>query len=192
MEKEIWKSIEFLGFYYQVSNMGNVRSLNREFINVSGHHRKLKGKVIKQTPDKNGYMQVGFHSMGRVKTKKVHRLVAGLFIPNPDNKPQVNHINGIKSDNRVENLEWVTDIENKKHANETGLSRYLTGKDHRLYGTNGNTPKKAINIKTGKIYDTIKDAAKDYGIGYHALSKRLTGKYKNDTPIRYFNKNIQI
>lgn len=187
MENEIWKSINFFGFYYQISDMGNVRSLSRESINSLGHHRKLKGRVLRQNPDKNGYMQVGFHSMGKVKTCKVHRLVAENFIDNPQNKPQVNHINGIKHDNRVENLEWVTDVENKKHANETGLSRYLTGKDHPIYGTNGHTPKKVINKKTGKIYNTIKEAAKDIGMGYCSLSKRLTGKYKNDTPIRYYN-----
>jgi antitoxin component HigA of HigAB toxin-antitoxin module len=97
-------------------------------------HRELKpakdgrvfgksGKELKQRPDKDGYMVVGNY-------QKVHRLVAQAFIPNPENKPTVNHINGDKSDNRVENLEWMTRSEQTQHAISTGLITYTYGEDH--------------------------------------------------------------
>lgn len=109
---EIWKPIE--GFpKYKVSNLGRVKSLG--FINNLGHFRK--GIILKPWDDGKGYLKVQLHK----KSFRVHRLVAQEFIPNPENKPQVNHKNGIKSDNRVENLEWVTNAENTQHAYDNGL-----------------------------------------------------------------------
>ena len=81
-----------------------------------------KGRKMKPAFDKNGYRRLGLAKEdGKVNHKRVARLVAETYIPNPDNKPQVNHINGIKDDDRVENLEWCTNRENISHARETGL-----------------------------------------------------------------------
>ncbi len=110
MEGEIWLPITETNNIVFVSNMGRVRNI--DFI-VKGH--TYKSKIRKQCVGKIGYCTMMLHN-GVNKLVKIHRLVAQAFIPNPDNKPHINHINGIKTDNRVENLEWVTNYENYLHA----------------------------------------------------------------------------
>ena len=102
---EIWKDIE--GYpNYMVSNMGRVKSLERNVIRGRGGLYKVEEKILKSTKDKNNYLYVCLCKEGKVKVFKVHRLVAQAFLDNPNNLPQVNHRNEIKIDNRVENLEW--------------------------------------------------------------------------------------
>lgn len=97
MQNEIWKDIPYYEGKYQVSNMGNVRNLD--------FHRTGRVQILK--PGKNkGYLRVQLWKDGKCRTAEVHRLVAQVFLENPNNLPQVNHINEIKTDNRLENLEW--------------------------------------------------------------------------------------
>lgn len=129
MEAEIWKDVVGFEGYYQVSNFGSVRGVDRYTRNRRCEKYLRKGRDIVAYPNKMGYMVFTSSMNHTQKMLSVHRLVATAFIPNPENKPCVNHINGIKSDNRVVNLEWCTYTENALHAYETGLRHSsMTGK----------------------------------------------------------------
>jgi hypothetical protein len=116
--QELWSPISELP-YYQISNFGRVRSLDRYHQRDDNSIRFCKGRVRKLNPDNHGYLIIYIQG----KTYKIHRLVAAAFIPNQRNCKQVNHIDGNKSNNQVSNLEWCTASENLKHAHKNGLKR---------------------------------------------------------------------
>ena len=120
---EVWKDIKDYEGLYKISNLGNIESLDKNKIIKSSNQFKqfiakriYKGKRISQVLNKNGYYQVALYKNGKSCNKLVHRLVAHEFLDNVENKPTVNHINGIKTDNRVENLEWATYKEQTIHC----------------------------------------------------------------------------
>jgi hypothetical protein len=128
--EEIWKDIEGFESLYQVSNMGQVKSYDMEVKYPTGTVRIQKGRILK--PGSNmGYPRVNLCKDKKVSVKLVHRLVAEAFLPNADNKKEVNHIDGVKSNACVDNLEWVTSSENSKHAFRTGLSSFKVQGDSR-------------------------------------------------------------
>lgn len=112
---EIWREVSEFKGYYEVSNRGNVRSCER-IVQFRKQNRVLKGKQIYQNPKGGKYLTVNLSVENKQYRRYVHRLVAEAFIPNPENKKEVNHINEIHTDNRVENLEWVTRRENIYHS----------------------------------------------------------------------------
>lgn len=123
LKTEIWRDVPFAVGYYQISNMGNLRSIDRVITRVDGHLKTLKGVNIKYRSDTYGYFVYSFTINGIVIYKRVHRIVASVFIPNPENMPFINHKNGIKSDNRADNLEWATNQMNIRHAFHNRLNK---------------------------------------------------------------------
>ena len=119
---EIWKDIKGYEGLYQVSNFGNVKSLERYKKNHS-KLQKVNEKILKATINKtNGYVYVMLMKNASEKNTRVHKLVAEAFLPNEDNKPQINHIDGNKANNKVDNLEWCTCSENVTHAYKNRLA----------------------------------------------------------------------
>jgi hypothetical protein len=120
---EIWVDIFGYEGLYQVSNLGRVKSCTKEIPHYLGGKRILKEKYRKIVTDKDGYSIVDLYKNGIGKMMKVHRLVGSAFLDKKDEKSQINHINGIKNDNKVENLEWCDASENQLHAFKIGLKK---------------------------------------------------------------------
>ena len=138
-KSEEWRAIE--GFpYYEVSNYGRVRSLDKK-VRYRHGSRVRKGKILKTHSNRkrHGYVYVGISEGGRQYNAQVHRLVAQAFIPNPESKPQVNHIDRNVSNNSADNLEWVTSKENVQWSIKCGRNPITKG-----------TPIVAIDIATGE------------------------------------------
>lgn len=146
---EIWKDIPGYEGLYQISNYGNVRSMN--------YNKKVGNiKELKPNTTRDGYLEVHISKDSKRRYFLIHRLVAQAFIDNPDNKPQVNHIDGDKSNNNVSNLEWVTNGENQRHAYDNGLKS--------ARGAYEANRKPVRCVTTGKEFNSIKEAALYYNI----------------------------
>ena len=120
---EIFKDIKGWEDYYQVSNFGRVKSKVRAVMHWRGGIRILNEKFLEPAKDGNGYPFVGLFLNKKRRFFKLHQLIARAFIPNPENKPHINHKNGIKDDYRIENLEWCTVAENHQHAFATKIRK---------------------------------------------------------------------
>jgi hypothetical protein len=129
MQEEIWKDVVGYEGLYLISSKGNVKSKDREIFNGQGHFIR-KGKKLKIMNDRYGYDYVNLYRECKMKSRKVHRLVAESFIENPLKKPQVNHLDGCKQNNSVLNLCWATSKENISHAFKNGLIKPISGEKH--------------------------------------------------------------
>ena len=147
---------------YQISEDGKV-------------YNKIKQIFMKPSLSKYGYYRVGLTNVNGKKIISIHRLVAKTYLPNTFNKPQVNHINGIKSDNRLVNLEWATREENMQHAYSNGLMKGFYEASNKI----------VINLNNGVFYDCVADASKSINMNYSTLRSMLQGHRKNKTPLKY-------
>ena len=123
MSEITWIKVDGYEDKYEVNNIGEARSIPRKYKNSLGRNREIKEyKILSPITDKDGYKIVGLCSKAKVKLFRLHRLIAMAFLKHhKKSRRYINHKNGIKSDNRVENLEWVTALENVHHYIKTGL-----------------------------------------------------------------------
>ena len=155
---EIWKDIKGYEGEYLVSNTGKVKSIKKRFGTLN------QETILKPATIWTGYLRVGLVKDKKPKSIFVHRLVAQAFIPNPENKPIINHINGDRTDNRVENLEWCTQKENcKKSKLATRSDRYNSIK---------------VQDNLGNTFNSYREAARFYNLAANTVKNDCLGKTK--------------
>lgn len=152
---EIWKDIKGYEGLYQISNMGRVKSLDR----ITSDGRCIKSKYLKIGDNNKGYKNVALCKNSIYEKCYVHRLVAQAFIPNEEGKKEVDHINTIRDDNRVENLRWVTHKENMNNE----ISRKQNSNNH-WNVSGGNNPKAKKVVCDGVIFNCVRECAEHYNI----------------------------
>lgn len=165
---ETWKDIKGFEGMYQVSNFGNVRSLDRCVQFKDGRVAHYRGKPMKTRITADGYVQVQIcRDCNSVKTVKVHRLVAEAFVPNPDGMKEVNHIDEDKTNNRAENLEWSDRLRNCNHGT----------RNERISRSNG-IPVSIHNSTGAIVFPSFKAAAKYLGVSTESVRCAFRDGYK--------------
>ena len=163
-ESEVWKDVLGYDGRYQVSNKGNIRSVGRK----DSIGRKCGGRMLKPRYDKDGYLRVNLCINGKQKTRFIHRLVAGAFVPNPNGYSEINHRDEIKDNNNVKNLEWCDSKYNNNHGTRSERSGQAQSKKV-----------KATNIETNEVItfnSTVEAGRKGYDQG--GVAKACRGVYK--------------
>lgn len=158
--EESWKDVKGYEGLYQVSNFGRVKKVTN-------------GMILKSNMNSNGYIRLNLSKNNVASNKKIHRLVAEAFIPNPENKPQANHIDEDKTNNHASNLEWMTAQENNNHGTRNERAGKSIGKTQSI-------PIIATNIKTSesKEFHSGKECAIQLGLDPSSITKVLKGRLK--------------
>jgi hypothetical protein len=167
---ETWKDLPFASNLYMVSDTGKILSKN--------YNRTNKPKLLTNVVDSNGYLIVSLFYNKKAHVHKVHRLVCQTFLNNDNNYPIVNHKNGIKTDNNVNNLEWCTHKHNVNHSWENNLRTFTKKDKNRLLSAN---QKIVLNTSSGIFFDSIKIAADSVNHNYIKLIYKLKNRIHNDT-----------
>lgn len=171
-DEEIWVKTEELPYFYEISNYGNIRSLDH----LDKRKRFCKGKILKLSTNRGGgypYVRLTFNN--KKVSINLHRLVAKYFVDNPENKPDVNHIDSNRTNNYYKNLEWVTHKENMRHGADYGYINNPFGEDARHFKF-----KVQVVNKDGEIIDTLignKDMV-EKGYDYRLINAYFTGRQK--------------
>jgi len=168
-ENEMWIPVKGYEGFYEINKSSEVRSLNK-----NNYHN-----IMPQRIDRAGYWTIRPSNRGKDATVYVHRILGFAFVANPEDKPMINHIDGNKLNNSIDNLEWVTHSENMKHAYKLGLVVTLPGRC-----------KKIIDKCSGTVFESIKNAADHYMIPYSTCKNYLNGNRKNPTCLTYFDTQI--
>mgnify|MGYP000622202944 CR=1 FL=1 len=192
-----WRAVEGYKGLYEVSNTGQVKSLN--------YKRTGQAHILAPKHNPSGYLQVVLYKENIKKYVYIHRIVAAAFIPNPEEKAYVNHIDGDKTNNNINNLEWVTPRENNLHAYKTGLKQPTemteelkqrisktrtgqnSGKNHYFYGNHLDEEHKRILkeshytarvkcLDTNEVFNSIKEAAAQKRVHAQSISAVCRGK----------------
>ena len=164
---EIWKDVAGYEGIYQVSNLGRVKSLERDIQRSDGHFNHVNEKILSQVCNTNGYMYVMLSKNNKMKFCRVNRLTANAFIPNPDNLPQVGHYDECKTHNWSDNLYWTTNKEN----NNMPLRK--------LRGSLSSHKRKPVYcVELSKNFNSIIEAAKEVGGSRQTISRCLKGRIK--------------
>ncbi len=171
---ETWSDVLFYEGLYKISSYGRVKSLKRK----TSQGKLLIESIKKPVYDKDGYKFVVLCKNGVVSSKRVHRMVCESFYGINKNKPIVNHINGVKYDNRVDNLEWCTRSENQLHAYRTGLQvSLLKGKTGASSLFSKKVAKMNLSGEIIQIYDGVRDAGRVTGINRCSIGQACKGNY---------------
>lgn len=177
LDGEIWLPITGYEGFFSCSNMGRIRSEERVKIKSNGAISTTFTKILIGATTRKGYSSVYLYREGKGRSFMSHRLVATEFLKKRDESCiNVNHIDGVKKNNKISNLEWVTPSENSRHAYRLGLSLPKKGKEHF-------NAKKVLNTKTMEVFFTIKDAAISLNVSRSSLEHKLKGRHKNNTDL---------
>jgi len=174
---EEWRDVIGYEGLYKVSNLGRVKSLERIVTDRNGVEMPFPSVMKKNTKSKTGYWHVNLWKDNKVKFKKVHRLIAEVFIPNPENKPQINHIDSNRLNNEISNLEWCTASENTIHAVRLGRIKSPMVGTKGLYHSN-NKPVIQLSKDGEPIKEFISQMAAsiELGISHSKISLCANGK----------------
>ena len=156
-------------------------------INKKGDVYSIKSKKVLSIYINGGYPSVDLYP-GKVTKKNIHRLLAETFIPNPENKAHVNHIDGNKLNNSLDNLEWNTPKENTQHSFKNKLQVVPKGEDNPMYGRKGKLSNSAIPVeylKTGKIYASSLEASKEIGLHNESIKRHCRGEVNKEILFQY-------
>ena len=177
MMEEIWKDIDGYEGIYQISNLGNVKSLRREVIHPDGRIQVRNERIMSKRESIDGYYIAKLNVNNQSKSIAIHRLVAQAFIPNPDNLPEVNHVDTNRKNNCVDNLEWCTHADNVSHSAKLGHYKGKSGNDNPNYGNHALSEKYKNNPELAKQNNSRKGKQNGRAISVKVIGENFEKEF---------------